>query len=71
MTKFIFVSCGVVSSLCKCITASYLGRLLKDRCLNVTIQKVVPFLNVYPGTMSPYQLGDVFVMHVVAEPDLG
>ncbi|MCG3082759.1 hypothetical protein L7Q72_34520, partial [Pseudomonas aeruginosa] len=54
MTKFIFVTGGVVSSLGKGITASSLGRLLKDRGLNVTIQKFDPYLNVDPGTMSPY-----------------
>ena len=55
MTKFIFVTGGVVSSLGKGITAASLGRLLKDRGLKVTIQKFDPYLNVDPGTMSPYQ----------------
>ena len=70
MTKFIFVTGGVVSSLGKGITASSLGRLLKDRGLNVTIQKFDPYLNVDPGTMSPYQHGEVFVTDDGAETDL-
>ena len=56
MTKFIFVTGGVVSSLGKGITAASLGRLLKDRGLKVTIQKFDPYLNVDPGTMSPYHM---------------
>ena len=70
MTKFIFVTGGVVSSLGKGITASSLGRLLKDRGLKVTIQKFDPYLNVDPGTMSPYQHGEVFVTDDGAETDL-
>lgn len=70
MTKFIFVTGGVVSSLGKGITAASLGRLLKDRGLNVTIQKFDPYLNVDPGTMSPYQHGEVFVTDDGAETDL-
>ena len=70
MTKFIFVTGGVVSSLGKGITASSLGRLLKDRGLNVTIQKFDPYLNVEQGTMSPYQHGEVFVTDDGAETDL-
>lgn len=58
------------SSLGKGITASSLGRLLKDRGLNVTIQKFDPYLNVDPGTMSPYQHGEVFVTDDGAETDL-
>ena len=67
MTKFIFVTGGVVSSLGKGITAASLGRLLKDRGLKVTIQKFDPYLNVDPGTMSPYQHGEVFVTDDGAE----
>lgn len=70
MTKFIFVTGGVVSSLGKGITAASLGRLLKDRGLSVTIQKFDPYLNVDPGTMSPYQHGEVFVTDDGAETDL-
>lgn len=70
MTKFIFVTGGVVSSLGKGITAASLGRLLKDRGLKVTIQKFDPYLNVDPGTMSPYQHGEVFVTDDGAETDL-
>lgn len=68
--KIYFVTGGVVSSLGKGITASSLGRLLKDRGLNVTIQKFDPYLNVDPGTMSPYQHGEVFVTDDGAETDL-
>ena len=60
-TKFIFVTGGVVSSLGKGITAASLGRLLKCRGLRVSIQKFDPYINVDPGTMSPYQHGEVFV----------
>ncbi|GGE28614.1 CTP synthase [Pullulanibacillus camelliae] len=70
MTKYIFVTGGVVSSLGKGITAASLGRLLKNRGLNVTIQKFDPYLNVDPGTMSPYQHGEVFVTDDGAETDL-
>src|SRR5699024_9183667 len=70
MTKFIVVTGGVVSSLGKGITAASLGRLLKDRGLKVTIQKFDPYLNVDPGTMSPYQHGEVFVTDDGAETDL-
>lgn len=69
-TKFIFVTGGVVSSLGKGITAASLGRLLKDRGLRVTIQKFDPYINVDPGTMSPYQHGEVFVTEDGAETDL-
>ena len=61
MTKYIFVTGGVVSSLGKGIIAASLGRLLKNRGLKVAIQKFDPYLNVDPGTMSPYQHGEVFV----------
>lgn len=69
-TKFIFVTGGVVSSLGKGITAASLGRLLKNRGLKVSIQKFDPYLNVDPGTMSPYQHGEVFVTDDGAETDL-
>lgn len=70
MTKYIFVTGGVVSSLGKGITAASLGRLLKNRGVNVTIQKFDPYINVDPGTMSPYQHGEVFVTDDGAETDL-
>ncbi|MGP4069349.1 CTP synthase [Halobacillus sp. B29] len=69
-TKYIFVTGGVVSSLGKGITAASLGRLLKNRGLKVTIQKFDPYINVDPGTMSPYQHGEVFVTDDGAETDL-
>ncbi|NLJ98223.1 MAG: CTP synthase [Tissierellia bacterium] len=69
-TKYIFVTGGVVSSLGKGITAASLGQLLKSRGLNVTIQKFDPYINVDPGTMSPYQHGEVFVTDDGAETDL-
>ncbi len=68
--KHIFVTGGVVSGLGKGITAASLGRLLKARGLRVTIQKLDPYLNVDPGTMSPYQHGEVFVTDDGAETDL-
>ncbi|HHW30975.1 MAG TPA: CTP synthase [Clostridiaceae bacterium] len=68
--KYIFVTGGVVSGLGKGITAASLGRLLKARGLNVTIQKFDPYINVDPGTMSPYQHGEVFVTEDGAETDL-
>lgn len=70
MTKYIFVTGGVVSSLGKGITAASLGRLLKNHGLQVTIQKFDPYINVDPGTMSPYQHGEVFVTEDGAETDL-
>ena len=69
-TKYIFVTGGVVSGLGKGITAASLGRLLKARGLHVTIQKFDPYINVDPGTMSPYQHGEVFVTDDGAETDL-
>lgn len=69
-TKYIFVTGGVVSSLGKGITAASLGRLLKSRGISVTIQKLDPYLNVDPGTMNPYQHGEVFVTDDGAETDL-
>ncbi|MCR4399379.1 MAG: CTP synthase [Syntrophomonadaceae bacterium] len=70
MTKFVFVTGGVVSSLGKGITAASLGRLLKSRGLKVSLQKFDPYINVDPGTMSPYQHGEVFVTEDGAETDL-
>lgn len=70
MAKFIFVTGGVVSSLGKGITAASIGRLLKNRGLSVTILKLDPYLNVDPGTMSPFQHGEVFVTDDGAETDL-
>lgn len=70
MTKYIFVTGGVVSGLGKGITAASLGRLLKNRGLRVTIQKFDPYINVDPGTMSPYQHGEVYVTEDGAETDL-
>lgn len=69
-TKYIFVTGGVTSSLGKGITSSSLGRLLKSRGLKVSIQKFDPYINVDPGTMSPYQHGEVFVTDDGAETDL-
>ena len=69
-TKYIFVTGGVVSSIGKGITAASLGRLLKSRGLRVAIQKFDPYLNMDPGTMSPYQHGEVFVTGDGAETDL-
>ncbi|MFI5236447.1 MAG: CTP synthase [Ignavibacteriales bacterium] len=68
--KFIFITGGVVSSLGKGITASSLGLLLKQRGFNVTIQKFDPYINVDPGTMSPFQHGEVYVTDDGAETDL-
>ena len=70
MTKYIFVTGGVVSSLGKGILAASLGLLLRARKFSVTIQKLDPYLNVDPGTMSPYQHGEVFVTEDGAETDL-
>ena len=70
MTKFVFVTGGVVSSLGKGIAASAIGSLLKSRGLSVTLQKFDPYLNVDPGTMSPYQHGEVYVTDDGAETDL-
>lgn len=69
-TKHIFVTGGVVSSLGKGITAASLGQLLKSRGLNVSLQKFDPYINIDPGTMSPYQHGEVFVTEDGAETDL-
>jgi CTP synthase len=69
-TKYVFVTGGVVSSLGKGITAASLGRLLKARGLSVQVQKFDPYINVDPGTMSPFQHGEVFVTEDGAETDL-
>src|SRR5512133_2082264 len=68
--KYIFVTGGVVSSIGKGITTASLGRLLKSRGISVSIMKLDPYLNVDPGTMSPYQHGEVFVTDDGAETDL-
>ncbi|HEY40452.1 MAG TPA: CTP synthase [Dehalococcoidia bacterium] len=70
MSKYIFVTGGVVSSVGKGITVASIGTLLKSRGITVTIQKLDPYLNVDPGTMSPYQHGEVFVTQDGAETDL-
>ncbi|OAH28027.1 CTP synthetase [Corynebacterium stationis] len=69
-TKYIFVTGGVVSSLGKGLTAASLGQLLKSRGLSVTMQKLDPYLNVDPGTMNPFEHGEVFVTEDGAETDL-
>src|SRR3990172_6497869 len=70
MPKYIFVTGGVVSSVGKGITTAAIGRILKSRGLSVAIQKLDPYLNVDPGTMSPYQHGEVFVTGDGSETDL-
>ncbi|KRL66284.1 CTP synthetase [Companilactobacillus versmoldensis DSM 14857 = KCTC 3814] len=70
MTKYIFITGGVVSSLGKGIVAASLGRLLRNRGLKVTMQKFDPYINVDPGTMSPYQHGEVYVTNDGTETDL-
>lgn len=70
MTKYIFVTGGVVSSLGKGISASSIGRILKSRGLNISIQKIDPYINVDAGTMNPYQHGEVFVTEDGSETDL-
>ncbi len=69
-TKYIFFTGGVVSSVGKGVTAAATGRLLKERGFNVAVQKLDPYINVDPGTMSPYQHGEVFVLDDGAETDL-
>jgi len=69
-TKIIFFTGGVVSSVGKGVTAASVGRLLKARGFEVTIQKLDPYLNVDPGTLSPYQHGEVFVLDDGSETDL-
>ena len=70
MSKFIFLTGGVVSSVGKGVTAAAIGRILKARGISVTVQKLDPYINVDPGTMSPYQHGEVFVTEDGAETDL-
>ena len=70
MAKHVFVTGGVASSLGKGLTASSLGRLLKSRGLRVTMQKLDPYINVDPGTMNPFQHGEVFVTDDKGETDL-
>ena len=70
MTKYLFITGGVVSSLGKGITAASIGRLLINRGLNICMLKMDPYLNVDPGTMSPYQHGEVYVTDDGAETDL-
>ena len=70
MSKYIFVTGGVVSSLGKGIVSASIGRILKSRGFSVTILKLDPYLNIDPGTMSPYQHGEVFVTNDGAETDL-
>ncbi|MBC7252195.1 MAG: CTP synthase, partial [Anaerolineae bacterium] len=70
MTKYIFVTGGVVSSVGKGVTAASIGRILKARGISVSIQKLDPYINVDPGTMSPYQHGEVYVTEDGAETDL-
>ena len=70
LAKHIFVTGGVVSSLGKGLTAASLGRLLKSRGLRVTLQKLDPYINVDPGTMNPFQHGEVFVTDDGGETDL-
>ncbi len=70
MTKYILVTGGVVSSVGKGVAAAAIGRMLKERGLNISIQKLDPYINVDPGTMSPYQHGEVFVTEDGAETDL-
>ncbi len=70
MTKFIFITGGVVSSLGKGIAAASLGAILEARGFRITLLKLDPYINVDPGTMSPYQHGEVYVTHDGAETDL-
>src|SRR3970040_1376588 len=70
MTKYIFITGGVVSSVGKGVTAAAIGRLLKARGFNLSVQKLDAYINVGPGTMSPYQHGEVYVLDDGAETDL-
>ena len=70
MVKYIFVTGGVISSVGKGVVAASLGRILQERGINIGIQKLDPYINVDPGTMSPYQHGEVFVTNDGAETDL-
>ena len=69
-TKYLFFTGGVVSSVGKGVTAAALGLLLKERGFKVAVQKLDPYINVDPGTMSPYQHGEVYVLDDGAETDL-
>ena len=69
-TRYIFITGGVVSSLGKGIAAASLGAILESRGLNISLLKLDPYLNLDPGTMSPYQHGEVFVTEDGAETDL-
>jgi CTP synthase len=69
-TKYLFFTGGVVSSVGKGVTAAATGLLLKERGFKVAVQKLDPYINVDPGTMSPYQHGEVFVLDDGAETDL-
>ena len=70
MTKYIFITGGVVSSVGKGVTTAAIGQLLKERGFSVSVQKLDPYINVDPGTMSPYQHGEVYVLADGAETDL-
>ena len=70
MTKYVFVTGGVVSSVGKGVTAAAIGKLLKERGIKVSIQKLDPYINVDPGTMNPYQHGEVYVLDDGSETDL-
>ncbi len=70
MSKYIFITGGVLSSVGKGISVASIGRILKSRSISVSVQKLDPYLNVDPGTMSPYQHGEVFVTRDGAETDL-
>ena len=70
ITKYLFFTGGVVSSVGKGVTAAALGLLLKERGFKVAVQKLDPYINVDPGTMSPYQHGEVYVLDDGAETDL-
>ena len=70
MTKHIFVTGGVVSSLGKGLTSASIGMVLEERGLNIRMQKLDPYINVDPGTMSPYRHGEVYVLYDGSETDL-
>ncbi|HIE39006.1 MAG TPA: CTP synthase, partial [Anaerolineae bacterium] len=70
MRKYVFCTGGVLSSIGKGVTAAAIGRVLKARGVRVTIQKLDPYINVDPGTMSPYQHGEVFVTADGCETDM-
>ena len=69
-TKYVFLTGGVVSSVGKGVTAAAMGRILQERGFSVSVQKLDPYINVDPGTMSPYQHGEVYVLADGAETDL-